>query len=1017
VEFGLLGLLEVVDGHEGVTVGRGKESSLLAILLLHANEPVSADRLIRELWGERSPENAAKSVQQYVSRLRKSLGAERLLTTPGGYVLQVEPDELDCDRFQRLATEGRSALESGDAKSADRLLSTALGLWRAPALADFRYDGFAQEAIRRLESERREASADRVDARIALGQEDRVLPELRGLIEEDPHWERPRGQLMLALYREGRQSDALEVYRETRAVFDSELGLEPSRDLQELERSILNHDPALEGQARQIRVLRSRRRGAKLLVAAGGILVVAGVVAAVLALTSGASPAQGGNVVAGLGASAGQHLSYTRVGTTPGNVVVGEGGVWVLNTDDRTISHIDPATRRVLKTFATSGEPTDLAAGDGALWVGSSATGKGLIETSSATVAVSRVDPASTAVTKTTHLSSGSRFEFGQTLGVSAIAIGRRAVWAVDPDGSISRIEPATGTLVARVDAARATAIAAGGAGVWFLTSVRGGPAVASVDPRTNRVGQIIPVQTPKLVGIAVGAGSVWATDPYSGVIWRIDPGPKPIERTVSLGFGVTQIAFGEGAVWVANIANGTVSRVDPRTEKVTTTLKLAGTPQSLAVGYGSAWTSIAGATSKAALPASACSPVESSVANPDLLVVSDLPLQGPSLAPTLAAAVRFVLHSHGFRAGRYTIGYQSCDDSTARTESADFFKCASNARDFGAAGEVVAVIGPYDSSCAQVEIPVTNRAPAGAVAIVSPSNTFPSLTRADPNGPAGAPGILYPTGTRNYFRLAPPDDLQGAGDAVLAKQLDLGRVYVLSDGGIYGSELSRGFRTAAHHLGLAVVGSGVWNPEARNYVDLVASVARTKARGILLAGYGSEAGGLIRALRGRFGSHLTMIAGDGFFPIPDTLKGAGPAANGMYVSLAGVVTQDLTPAGRRLLAAFEATQQGGPVLSGTALPETLEAAEIVVDAIARSDGTRGSVVQELHRSKVRGGAFGSFAFDRNGDMTPAPFAILRITGGRGAAGLASDFRGAVVDRTVRAPIGLLRNERTRGPG
>ena len=110
---------------------------------------------------------------------------------------------------------------------------------------------------------------------------------------------------------------------------------------------------------------------------------------------------------------------------------------------------------------------------------------------------------------------------------MSAIAIGRRAVWAVDPDGSISRIEPATGSVVARVDAARATAIAAGDAGVWFLTSVRGAPSVASVDPRTNTVGQIIPVQTSTLVGIAVGAGSVWATDPYSGVIWRIDPGLK----------------------------------------------------------------------------------------------------------------------------------------------------------------------------------------------------------------------------------------------------------------------------------------------------------------------------------------------------------------------------------------------------------------------------------------------------------------------------------------------------------
>ena len=292
------------------------------------------------------------------------------------------------------------------------------------------------------------------------------------------------------------------------------------------------------------------------------------------------------------------------------------------------------------------------------------------------------------------------------------------------------------------------------------------------------------------------------------------------MERTISLGFGVTQVAFRDGVVWAANIANGTVSRIDPRTDKVTTTRQLAGTPQGLAVGGGSVWASVAGGTGKGALPVADCSPVESAVANPDVLVVSDLPLQGPSLAPTLAAAVRFVLRSHGFRAGRYTVGYQSCDDSTARTQSSDFFKCASNARDFGAARKLVAVIGPYDSSCAQVEIPVTNRAASGAVAIVSPANTSPSLTRVDPNGPAGEPGILYPTGVRNYFRLASPDDLQGAGEAVLAGQLGLRRVYVLSDGGTYGSALSRGFRAAARHLGLTVVGSAVWNPRARSYAD-----------------------------------------------------------------------------------------------------------------------------------------------------------------------------------------------------
>ena len=1013
MQFGLLGLLEVVDGDGAVAIGRGKESALLAILLLHANAPVSADRLIRELWGDRAPENAAKSVQQYVSRLRKRLGVDRLVTTPGGYVLRIELDELDCNRFERLAAEGRRALESGDAGPADRLFSSALGLWRGPALADFRFAEFGQEWIRRLDSERRGVSADRVEARLAVGQDDRVLLELQLLIEEDPHWERPRGQLMLALYRSGRQSDALELYRATRALFDRELGLEPSRELQALERAILNQDPALGERGRRHQLSRKRHRRPVLV--AGGFLLIAAAaaVAAGFVLLGGSSPAVGGNEVAVFGATAGQQLSYTSVGTSPHNIVVGEGGVWVLNADDRTITRIDPATRRVVKVFATSAAPTDLAVGDGAIWVGGAVPGRGLIESGADTVAVSRVDPASTAVTGAAHLFNlqslaDSTLNFAQTLGLSGIAIGARAVWAIDPDGSISRVDPATGSLVGRVDATGATAIAAGDAGVWFLTSVQGSPAVARVDPRTNSVGQVIPVETSSLVGIAVGAGSVWATDPYDGVIWRIDPGSKPAALTVPLGFGVTQIAYGDGAVWAANVATGTVSRVDPGTDEVTTSRTLAGTPQGLAVGDGSVWVSLAGGTSNGALPAAECGPVESGGAKPDVLIASDLPLQGPSLTPTLVAAVRFVLRSHGFRAGPYTVGYQSCDDSTAQAQGSDFFKCASNARDFGSAGKLVAVIGPYDSDCAQVEIPVMNRAPSGPVAIVSPSNTSPSLTRLDPAGAAGEPGIFYPSGIRNFLRLASPDDLQGAGDAVLARQLGLGRVYVLSDGEGYGNALSRGFRAAARHLGLTVVGSGGWSPEARSYRGLIAKVARARAQGVLLAGYGTVAVGLVRALRARFGSHLTLIAGDGFLSIPSTLRAIGPAADGVYVSLSGVVTQSLTRAGRRLLAAFEATQPGGAVPSGTYLPEMLEAAEIVVEAIARSDGTRASVLHELRVIRVSAGVFGGFRFDRNGDMTPAPFAILRITGGRGAPGLAPDFRGAVIDRTVRAPITLL---------
>ena len=181
MEFRLLGLLEVGEGGRAIEFARGQERALLAVLLLHANEPVSTDRLVEELWADQQPENAAKTLQVYVSRLRKSLEAGRLVTTHVGYSLAVEPGELDTDRFERLVDEGRNALAEGDSAGAERLLSDALSLWRGPALADFRFDSFAQEEIRRLEELQRAARADRIEARLAHRHADGDISELEQL--------------------------------------------------------------------------------------------------------------------------------------------------------------------------------------------------------------------------------------------------------------------------------------------------------------------------------------------------------------------------------------------------------------------------------------------------------------------------------------------------------------------------------------------------------------------------------------------------------------------------------------------------------------------------------------------------------------------------------------------------------------------------------------------------------------------------------------------------------------------
>jgi DNA-binding SARP family transcriptional activator len=255
MRFGILGPFEVADdeGRE-LALGGRKQRSVLAILLLHAGEVVSSDRLSDELWGERMPATAAKTVRVYVSNLRKALGDGVLVTRSGGYALHVAAaEEVDSRQFEALAAEGRSALHTGDFHRAAGVLREALELWRGPALADFGYESFAQAEVARLEESRLAVLEDRIDADLALGAHTALVGELEALAREHPLRERLVGQLMLALYRSGRQADALETYRRTRTHLASELGLEPGPALKVLQGQILEQDPALDT-ASQLRV-------------------------------------------------------------------------------------------------------------------------------------------------------------------------------------------------------------------------------------------------------------------------------------------------------------------------------------------------------------------------------------------------------------------------------------------------------------------------------------------------------------------------------------------------------------------------------------------------------------------------------------------------------------------------------------------------------------------------------------------------------------------------------------------
>jgi DNA-binding SARP family transcriptional activator len=252
MHFRILGPLEVLDQGEGVSIGGSKQRALLALLLLHANEPLSTDRLVDALWGERPPATAAKTVQVHVSRLRKTLaganggGADGpVVTREHGYELVLDPGALDAHRFAELVAEGREHLAAGRRQPAAAALERALAMWRGPPLADVASEPFAQPAIARLEDLRVTAQEALVEAKLALGDHAEVVGTLEALVAAHPYRERLRAQLMLALYRSDRQAEALQAYQDARRTLVEDLGIEPGERLRELERAVLAQDPAL----------------------------------------------------------------------------------------------------------------------------------------------------------------------------------------------------------------------------------------------------------------------------------------------------------------------------------------------------------------------------------------------------------------------------------------------------------------------------------------------------------------------------------------------------------------------------------------------------------------------------------------------------------------------------------------------------------------------------------------------------------------------------------------------------
>jgi YVTN family beta-propeller protein len=591
IEFRSLGSLEVVEDDRPLPLGSPKQRALLAVLLIHRRETVSVERLIDELWGEHAPASAMKNVQGYVSNLRKVLGEEMLITRGRGYLLQAGAAETDVDRFESLVSEGRRAWQDGDAPSAAAQLREGLAVWRGPALSDFAYEPFAQSEIARLEELRLVALEDRIEAELALGEHARLVGELEGLVREHPLRERFIAQLMLALYRSGRQADALESYRLARSRLVDELGLEPGPELQRLERAILAQAPALEppsrGSDRARTAIAGRERHGAPLIAAGGALLLAAVVAvAVMLGSSGPSTVRvAPNSLAAIDVRNDRVTAAVPVGARPGAVTFGSGSLWVTNLDDQTISHVDPATLETLRTIPVAGPPTGIAARADGVWVVESnnpdASSNGYFPRSSVTVV--HVDAEFDTVDHSLRIGNVDPD------GSGAVAAQGNSVWVAPSTGLLTRVNAVTGAVGPKVDPNASPAGIAVGEGAIWLTDTEANN-VVRVDP----TGLLTPIPVGNApTAITVGAGSVWVVDSLDDTLVRIDPGTRSVTATIPVGQSPAGVAFGGGSVWVANSGDGTVTRIDPHTGKVQARIAVGGSPQALTIADGRAWVAV----------------------------------------------------------------------------------------------------------------------------------------------------------------------------------------------------------------------------------------------------------------------------------------------------------------------------------------------------------------------------------------------------------------------------------------
>jgi DNA-binding SARP family transcriptional activator len=621
VEYRILGPLEVVDEGGPVALGRLKERLVLAVLLLHANEFVSRERLIDELWGAAPPPTAKKAVNVYVSQLRKALARDAhdpITTAEGGYRLVVDPDELDAGLLLQLLATARERTSAGELEAAAELLREALALWRGPTLSGLLLESYGREEIAQLDELRLTALMDRIDCDLALGRHEEVLGELHVLVEEHPLRERLRAQQMLALYRADRQADALDAYQQARHDLIDELGIEPSGSLQRLQQAILRHDPALgvptgtatiNGLVRTAtgalaspatdsgnpaRRRRFRPRRWQLALAALVILAAAASVAAILATSSGATPHVVSNSLVRLDPRNGRIVSVTPVGVEPGPIAVTPSAIWTVNLGARTVSRYDLRTHSVDPKGGFPIRPYGIVADhDGNVWVSSEAS------------IITRIARGSGGTSAGPLYFSHTKVIRLPRPGAGSLALGGGYLWVIvgpltyPGDNRITQVSLSSGELVRSWQLKGDTvSIAFGDGAAWVGTNHAGVGLLNVIRPGAQRPESVRLGNGDLTVPLAmsVGEGGVWVlTWGTNGGVGAGSPQAlleldsdtlQVVKRIPFYGRALWSMAAGGGSVWVIAGAVGAVQagggsyddsviQLDPRSGRIIRTILL----------------------------------------------------------------------------------------------------------------------------------------------------------------------------------------------------------------------------------------------------------------------------------------------------------------------------------------------------------------------------------------------------------------------------------------------------------